>query len=37
MKKREVSTLEALGIIAGTIAAPIIIYIGLLLVCAWLG
>lgn len=35
--KKEVSTIKALGIIAATIAAPAIIYIELLLICAALG
>lgn len=35
--KKEVSTMKALGIIAATIAAPVVIYIELLLICAALG
>lgn len=35
--RKEVSTLKALGIVAATIAAPAIIYIELLLICAALG
>lgn len=35
--KKEVTTLQAIGYIAATILIPAILYIDLLLFCAWVG